>query len=33
MRSLGDLAQVALPTLKVKKGRIRVSYSATHRER
>ncbi|MFF1542623.1 metal-dependent hydrolase [Streptomyces sp. NPDC058291] len=33
VRSLGDLADVALPTLKVKKGRIRVSYSATHRER
>ncbi|GHB62375.1 hypothetical protein GCM10010306_064990 [Streptomyces umbrinus] len=30
VRSLGDLAEVALPTLKVKKGRIRVSYSATH---
>ncbi|WTP62943.1 metal-dependent hydrolase [Streptomyces phaeochromogenes] len=28
--SLGDLAEVVLPTLKVKKGRIRVSYSATH---
>ncbi|MEU2631495.1 metal-dependent hydrolase, partial [Kitasatospora sp. NPDC007106] len=27
VRSLGDLAEVALPTLKVKKGRIRVSYS------
>ncbi|MGW0915279.1 hypothetical protein ACWD1Z_26535 [Streptomyces sp. NPDC002784] len=33
VRSLGDLADVVLPTLKVKKGRIRVSYSATHRER
>ncbi|MFE4643606.1 metal-dependent hydrolase [Streptomyces sp. NPDC056730] len=31
VRSLGDLAEVVLPTLKVKKGRIRVSYSATHR--
>ncbi|MET8027003.1 metal-dependent hydrolase [Streptomyces avermitilis] len=30
VRSLGDLAEVVLPTLKVKKGRIRVSYSATH---
>jgi Ser-tRNA(Ala) deacylase AlaX len=33
VRSLGDLADVVLPTLKVKKGRIRVSYSAAHRER
>jgi Ser-tRNA(Ala) deacylase AlaX len=33
VRSLGDLADVVLPTLKVKKGRIRVSYSATHRSR
>ncbi|MGY4744973.1 metal-dependent hydrolase [Streptomyces sp. ATMOS53] len=33
VRSLGDLADVVLPTLKVKKGRIRVSYSASHRER
>ncbi|MFE9451843.1 hypothetical protein [Streptomyces sp. NPDC006739] len=33
VRSLGDLAEVVLPTLKVKKGRIRVSYSAAHRER
>ncbi|MFE0351260.1 alanyl-tRNA editing protein [Streptomyces griseoluteus] len=33
VRSLGDLADVVLPTLKVKKGRIRVSYSADHRER
>ncbi|WP_019056219.1 hypothetical protein [Streptomyces prunicolor] len=33
VRSLGDLADVALPTLKVKKGRIRVSYTATHRSR
>ncbi|MFF4363105.1 metal-dependent hydrolase [Streptomyces sp. NPDC001604] len=32
VRSLGDLADVVLPTLKVKKGRIRVSYGATHRE-
>jgi Ser-tRNA(Ala) deacylase AlaX len=32
VRSLGDLADIVLPTLKVKKGRIRVSYSATHRE-
>ncbi|MFJ9896608.1 metal-dependent hydrolase [Streptomyces sp. NPDC091280] len=31
VRALGDLAELALPTLKVKKGRIRVSYSATHR--
>ena len=31
VRRLGDLAEVVLPTLKVKKGRIRVSYSATHR--
>ncbi|MFD5079976.1 hypothetical protein [Streptomyces sp. NPDC058371] len=30
---LGDLAEVVLPTLKVKKGRIRVSYTATHRSR
>lgn len=30
VRSLGDLDEVVLPTLKVKKGRIRVSYSATH---
>ncbi|MER6413540.1 alanyl-tRNA editing protein [Streptomyces humidus] len=33
VRSLGDLADVVLPTLKVKRGRIRVSYSAAHRER
>lgn len=32
VHSLGDLADVVLPTLKVKRGRIRVSYSATHRE-
>jgi Ser-tRNA(Ala) deacylase AlaX len=31
VRSLGDLAELVLPTLKVKKGRIRVSYTATHR--
>ncbi|WP_159766133.1 metal-dependent hydrolase [Streptomyces sp. HM190] len=31
VRSLGDLAEVVLPTLKVKKGCIRVSYSASHR--
>ncbi|MGI5461254.1 metal-dependent hydrolase [Streptomyces sp. CA-249302] len=31
VRSLGDLTDVVLPTLKMKKGRIRVSYSATHR--
>ncbi|MBC2904716.1 metal-dependent hydrolase [Streptomyces cupreus] len=31
VRSLGALAGVILPTLKVKKGRIRVSCSATHR--
>ncbi|WP_326757683.1 alanyl-tRNA editing protein [Streptomyces phaeochromogenes] len=30
VRSLGDLAELALPSLKVKKGRIHVSYSATH---
>ncbi|MFJ2832588.1 hypothetical protein ACIPC1_34400 [Streptomyces sp. NPDC087263] len=30
VRSLGDLADVVLPTLKVKKGRIRVSYAASH---
>jgi len=30
VRSLGDLADVVLPTLRVKKGRIRVSYTATH---
>ncbi|WP_327433937.1 MULTISPECIES: metal-dependent hydrolase [unclassified Streptomyces] len=33
VRSLADLAEVALPTLKVKKGRIRVSYTAAHRPR
>ncbi|WP_405952796.1 metal-dependent hydrolase [Streptomyces prunicolor] len=33
VRSLGDLTDVELPTLKVKKGRIRVSYTATHRSR
>ncbi|MHA6758610.1 alanyl-tRNA editing protein [Streptacidiphilus sp. PAMC 29251] len=33
VRSLGDLAEVVLPTLRVKKGRIRVSYSAAHRTR
>jgi Ser-tRNA(Ala) deacylase AlaX len=33
VHSLGDLAEAVLPTLKVKKGRIRVSYDATHRER
>ncbi|MHB9864189.1 alanyl-tRNA editing protein [Streptomyces sp. YIM S03343] len=31
VRSLGDLDEVDLPTLKVKKGRIRVSYTAAHR--
>ncbi|MEU8708007.1 metal-dependent hydrolase [Streptomyces sp. NPDC048565] len=31
VRSLADLAEVTLPTLKVKKGRIRVSYTASHR--
>ncbi|WP_344495419.1 metal-dependent hydrolase [Streptomyces enissocaesilis] len=31
VRSLGDLGEVVLPTLKVKKGRIKVSYSTTHR--
>lgn len=30
VRTLGDLADLVLPTLKVKKGRIRVSYSAVH---
>ncbi|MGW4390373.1 hypothetical protein [Streptomyces sp. NPDC004685] len=29
--SLGDLDEVVLPALKVKKGRIRVSYTAAHR--
>ncbi|MFJ9376518.1 hypothetical protein [Streptomyces sp. NPDC101455] len=33
VRSLGDLADVVLPILKVKKGRIRVSYTAAHRSR
>lgn len=33
VRGLGDLAEVVLPTLKVKKGRVRVSYTATHRAR
>ncbi len=33
VHSLGDLEDVVLPTLKVKKGRIRVSYNAAHRER
>lgn len=33
VRTLGDLSEVVLPTLKVKKGRIRVSYTATHRSR
>lgn len=33
VHSLGDLAGLALPTLKVKKGRVRVSYDAWHRER
>ncbi|MET8446837.1 metal-dependent hydrolase [Streptomyces sp. NPDC005209] len=33
VRGLGDLSEVVLPTLKVKRGRIRVSYSAAHRER
>lgn len=32
VRSLGDLADIVLPTLKVKKGRIRVSCSAVHRD-
>ncbi len=31
VRSLGDLDDVVLPALKVKKGRIRVSYTAAHR--
>lgn len=30
---LGELTAVTLPALKVKKGRIRVSYDASHRER
>ncbi|WP_215732144.1 alanyl-tRNA editing protein [Lentzea atacamensis] len=30
VRALGDLEDLVLPTLKVKKGRIRVSYSAAH---
>ncbi|MFJ9967591.1 metal-dependent hydrolase [Streptomyces avermitilis] len=33
VRTLGDLAEVVPPTLKVKKGCIRVSYTATHRSR
>ncbi|MEU1340628.1 metal-dependent hydrolase [Streptomyces sp. NPDC005827] len=33
VRSLGDLAGVVLRDLKVRKGRIRVSCSAAHRER
>ncbi len=33
VNSLGDLTDVMLPTLKVKRGRIRVSFSATRRER
>jgi alanyl-tRNA synthetase len=33
VHSLGDLAEIALVPVKVKKGRIRVSYSAAHRER
>jgi Ser-tRNA(Ala) deacylase AlaX len=33
VRSLGDLVDIELPTLKVKKGRIRVSYTAAHRSR
>ncbi|WP_329322450.1 hypothetical protein [Streptomyces sp. NBC_01262] len=28
-----DARRVVLPTLKVRKGRIRVSYAATHRSR
>ncbi|MFD9124680.1 metal-dependent hydrolase [Kitasatospora sp. NPDC059571] len=31
VRSLGDLTDVVLPTVRVKKGRIRVSYTAAHR--
>ncbi|MFJ5307098.1 hypothetical protein [Streptomyces sp. NPDC088350] len=31
VRGLGDLADVELPTPKVKKGRIRVPCTATHR--
>ncbi|MFI6338721.1 hypothetical protein [Streptomyces sp. NPDC050535] len=33
VHSLGNLAEVVLPTPKVKKGRIRVAYNATHRSR
>ncbi|MEU5026591.1 alanyl-tRNA editing protein [Streptomyces milbemycinicus] len=33
VRGLGDLHDVVLPALKVKRGRIRVSYSAAHGER
>ena len=33
VKSLGDLADVELPPLKVKKGRIKVSYSARHADR
>jgi Ser-tRNA(Ala) deacylase AlaX len=33
VRSLGDLTDLVVPTLKVKKGRVRVSYSAVHGER
>lgn len=31
VRSLGELTDVVLPTLKVRKGRVRVSYGAAHR--
>ncbi|NUW40100.1 metal-dependent hydrolase [Nonomuraea rhodomycinica] len=31
VRSLGDLAEVVISGVKVKKGRVRVSYSASHR--
>ncbi len=33
VKSLGDLSEVELPPLKVKKGRIKVSYSAHHANR
>lgn len=33
VKSLGDLCEVELPPLKVKKGRIKVSYSARHADR
>lgn len=33
VRSLGDLAELVLPTVRVRKGRVRVSYTATHGSR